>query len=168
MIKVIAFDTFGTVFDLAGVPREELRAYLKHIQKPEWSPLVLPSSWEQLPAHPDAACGIDRLRDAGYLVVTCSNGPLGLLAKLSKHNEVHWDAIIPLEMNKVFKTNPKSYMTVCEVMGVAPEEVLMVTANKTFGDLEASRKLGMRAELIRDPEGLRDIHALADKLIYGA
>lgn len=159
-IKVVAFDVFGTVFDLSGVPRKELKAYAAHIRQPEWSPLVLPSHWERLSAHPDSAEGVNRLRSR-YAVVTCSNGPLGLLAKLSKYNGVQWDAIIPLELNRVFKPNPAAYLTVCEVMGVAPGEVLLVTANRTFGDLEAASALGMQAQLIRDVGCPQDIIELA-------
>lgn len=150
-IKVIAFDVFGTVFDLSGADRKEVKDYITHIHEPVWSPLQLPKTWENLKAHPDSAEGIALLRKK-FMVVTCSNGPLGLLAKLSKNNGINWDAIIPLEMNKVYKPNPRAYMTVCEVLNVLPEEMLMVTANKTFGDLEASRALGMEAILIRDEE----------------
>ncbi len=163
MIKVIAFDVFGTVFDLSSVPKQEKIDYITHIRKPEWSPLVLPKSWETLPAHPDAAEGIRLLRH-DYYVVTCSNGPLGLLAKLSKHNKIEWDAIIPLELNKVFKTNPRAYLTVCEVMGVQSQEVMMVTANKSFGDIEASSALGMTPMLIRNEGHPQTIIELASSL----
>ena len=167
-MKVLAFDCFGTVFDLSGVAHEEVRAYAKHIHQPEWSPLKLPQAWESLPAHPDALEALERLREQ-YMVVTCSNGPLGLLAKLSKANGISWDAIIPLELNKVFKPNPKAYLTVCEVLGVEPSQVTMVTANRTFGDLEAARALGMQAFLINRareplaascPTNLTDLAAL--------
>lgn len=147
-MKVIAFDVFGTVFDLSGVPKEEIRAYAHHIRQDTWSPLFLPESWAKLPAHPDAAEGIERLR-RDFTVVTCSNGPLGLLAKLSKHNGISWDAIIPLELNRVFKPDPFAYLTVCQVLEVKPKDVMMVTANEKFGDLEASKSLGMFPQLIR-------------------
>lgn len=149
MIKVIAFDVFGTVFDLSQVERNEVRTYIQHIKQSEWFPLKLPKHWEILPAHTDSREGIEMLRK-DYTVVTCSNGPLGLLTKLSKHNNISWDAIIPLELNKVFKPNHKAYLTVCEVLDVAPEEVLMVTANEKFGDLEAAKEVGMSSILIRD------------------
>lgn len=164
MIKVIAFDVFGTVFDLSTCDREEIRAYARHLRKPEWSPLTLPVSWETMPAHPDSREGIERLRK-DFIVVTCSNGPLGMLARLSKFNGISWDAIIPLELNKVFKTNPKAYMTVCEVMNVEPHEVMMVTANETFGDLEASAALGMTPQLIRGNGKYQTITELANVLV---
>ncbi len=160
---VIAFDLFGTVFDLAGVPHQELKDYAAHIKQPEWSPLHLPASWEFLPAHPDSAEGIARLRRK-FAVVSCSNAPLGLQAKMMKRADIRFDCLIPLELNKVFKTNPKAYMTVCEVMGEEPKDVLMVTANEKFGDLEASRALGMDAILIRGAVGVPDIIELARRL----
>lgn len=164
MLRVIAFDVFGTVFDLSGVDRDEVRAYVDHIRQPEWKPLRLPESWEHLPAHPDSVVGINQLRQK-FIVVTCSNGPLGMMAKLSKNACVHWDAIIPLELNRVYKTNPKAYLTVCEVLGVEPSEVMMVTANKDFGDLEASAALGMTPMLIRGEHGVHQtIIDLADSL----
>lgn len=162
-IKVIAFDVFGTVFDLSGVNKQEIRDYANHISQPEWSPLKLPESWEHLPVHPDSVEGINRLRKK-YIVVTCSNGPLGMLTKLSKNNGVQWDAIIPLELNKVFKTNPRAYMTVCEVLDVKPENVAVCTANEFFGDLEASASLGMIPILIRKEGGIKDIIDLATLL----
>jgi len=138
------------VFDLAGVPRQEIKNYARHIRLPEWSPLHLPEPWERLPAHPDSAEGIAALRK-GYIVVTCSNGPLGLLAKLSKFNGISWDAIIPLEMYHVYKPNPQAYLAVCDVLNVEPNEVMLVTANKDFGDIEGSSGVGMTPMLIRDP-----------------
>ena len=163
MIKVIAFDVFGTVFDLSGVERSEIKDYADHIRKPEWSPLNLPESWKTLPAHPDAAEGISKLRER-FMVVTCSNGPVSLLTELSKHNQISWDMIIPIELNKVYKPNHKAYLTICEVMGVHPDEVLMVTANEYFGDLEASKEVGMSSILIRKEGHPMTISAL-DKVI---
>ncbi len=162
-IKVIAFDVFGTVVDFSGVPREEVKDYASQLRRPEWEPLKLPASWEHLKAHPDSAEGIRRLRQH-YIVCTCSNGPLGLLAKLSKNNGIVWDAIIPLEMNKVYKPNPQAYLTVCEVFGVETKDVLMVTANEMFGDIEAARALKMEASLIRHKDGPASIIELANEL----
>lgn len=166
MAKVVAFDVFGTVFDLSGVPHEEVRAYAHHIRQPEWSPLKLPKSWETLPAHADSAEGVAQLRKK-FIVVTCSNGPLGLLTKLSKHNGIAWDAIIPLELNKVFKPNPRAYLTVCEVLDVEPKDVIVVTANKTFGDIEAAKKLSMGTALIRNDGCAKTIIELAEVLNWG-
>lgn len=162
VIKVIAFDVFGTVFDLSQAARDEVRSYVNHVHAAEWSPLKLPESWYLLKAHADARYGIQLLREDGYLVVTCSNGPIELLTRISKSNGISWDMLIPLEMAKVYKPNPEAYKLIPWLMGVQPEEVAMVTANKTFGDLEASAKLGMQPILIRDDTAERYIPTITE------
>jgi 2-haloalkanoic acid dehalogenase type II len=161
--KVMAFDVFGTVFDLGGVPKDEIRTYVQHIRQPNWKPLELPHNWQFLPYWPDAPEGIRKLREE-FTVVTCSNGPAELLCKLSKNSGIDWDLIVPLEMKKVYKPNPEAYLTVCELLKVEPKDVVMVTANRTFGDLEAAQKLGMRSVLIRDRKYsvVKDILALSE------
>jgi HAD superfamily hydrolase (TIGR01493 family) len=164
MIKVFAFDVFNTIFSLDDVPRQEIKDYARHIKLPEWQPLILPKSWETLPARPDCKEGLDLLRGK-FVVVTCSNGPVEMLRKLSQHNNIEWDGYIPIEANKVFKPNPKAYMTICEYCNVQPHEVAMVTANETFGDLEASAALGMTPILIRGGSQYKDVIDLADAYI---
>ncbi len=162
--KVIAFDVFGTVFDLSSVAKSEIAAYGRHIHKDVWEPLELPESWKDIKAHPDSKEGIDRLRK-NFQVVTCSNGPIRLLSHLSKANGLTWDALVPLEMRKVYKPNPLAYLTICGLMGVECKEVMMVTANRTFGDLEAAQMLGMQPMLIRDEQSeIKNIIHLADWL----
>lgn len=153
MLKVIAFDVFNTVVRFEHVPYAEKKAYADHIHEHDgvqspWKPLTLPESWERLPAYPDAAEGLAMLRER-YTVVTCSNGPLGMLAKLSKFNGLSWDMITPLELNQVYKPNGAAYLFVTDLLGIKPEEMMMVTANEKFGDLEAATELGMQSKLVR-------------------
>lgn len=166
--KVIAFDVLGTTNSTLGVRKSEITDYLNHVVAPTWAPLVLPQSWESLPPHADSAEGIRRLRNK-FMVVTCSNAPLGFLAKLAKNSGIQWDAIIPLELRRVYKPNPEAYLTVCEVLGVFPQEVMMVTANRTFafydyGDVEAAREVDMESQLIRHPGCPASIVELAERL----
>ena len=167
-IRVVAFDLFGTVFDMSNVPRAEIVAYIDHIEKPEWSPLDLPASWESCPPHADAGEGIERLRFR-YRAVTCSNGPLETLWSLSRNGDIEWDAIVPLEARRVFKPHPRAYLTVPIVCCVEPSQVLMVTGNpklgrKDYGDVEAARAVGMQSVLIRGESDIPDIIALAERL----
>lgn len=163
-MKVIAFDTFGTIFNMDGVRREEIGQYVQQVKSSgEWAPLELPESWQSIPAHPDARHGIDRLR-RDYTVVTCSNGPLWLLAKLSKLAGISWDAIIPLETREVYKPNPEAYKLVAELTHVPLSEIMMVTANPTFGDVETAIALGMTPQVIRHPGTPEDTIVLAETL----
>lgn len=106
-MKIIAFDVFGTVVDVSSVSRDEIRDYVSQVRREVYEPLNLPHAWQYLPAFPDSARGIERLRKK-FFVVTLSNFPIGLLAKLSKHAKITWDAIIPLELKRVYKPNPES------------------------------------------------------------
>lgn len=150
--RVVICDVFGSLLDASGVPYEEKKAYVDHVKKPEWSPLELPESWATIPAFADTAEGISRLGEE-YVVATLSNWPREMTARVLRHNEIYMDGIIDLARFEVYKTHPLAYCLACFHYGVAPREVLMVTANEKFGDLEAARALGMQAVLIRGDDG---------------
>lgn len=167
MLKVIAFDVFGTLTDMSAVPRSELRAYGEHISEPYWSPLHLPESWQTLPLWPDVKPGLNKLRKH-FQVVTLTNAPLHFQTALWKHHDYQLDAMVPLESRYVYKPNLRAYGVLFELLRVEPKEVMMVTANKRFGDLEASRKLGMHPAFINreDPEdGVPGLRVLANRIL---
>lgn len=152
-IKVIAFDCFGTVFDMSTLARDDISGYVatsrdKHGE--EWQPLNLSDAWYELRAHPDSAEGIRKLRRK-FKVCTLSNGPFHLLEHISRNAGLVWDLIIPIEMLKAYKRHPSTYLAVPSLFRVDPSEVLVVTANPGFGDVEAATQLGMQAVVIRDP-----------------
>lgn len=152
-IKVIAFDCFGTVFDMSTLARDDISGYVatsrdKHGE--EWQPLNLSDAWYELRAHPDSAEGIRKLRRK-FKVCTLSNGPFHLLEHISRNAGLVWDLIIPIEMLKAYKRHPSTYLSVPSLFRVDPSEVLVVTANPGFGDVEAATQLGMQAVVIRDP-----------------
>lgn len=149
-IKVVAFDLFGTIFDFGGTDPADRSAYWKHIHQPEWSPLNLPAAWEHLPVHPMTHIGLHMLKRR-FTVVTLSNAPARLQVAMLRNAQLPFDAIVPLELRRVFKPQPAAYLTVCDMLRVEPADVCMVTANRDFGDLEASAALGMKAVLIREP-----------------
>lgn len=77
MFKYVAFDLFGTVFNISNTPRQEIKDYINHVRQPMWQPLTLPKSWENLELHPDSYNGIARIYEK-YFIVTCSNAPYSL------------------------------------------------------------------------------------------
>lgn len=157
-MKALLFDVLGTVVDLSDATKDELKAYARHLRQDMWSPLQLPSRWESFPAHPDSKEGLERLRKK-FTVVTCSNPSLGFLMRLSKHNQLNWDAIVPLELGKVFKPNSRAYRHVAETIGIEPADCMMVTANLTFGDLEGSAVVGMTPMFLdRKHENLSEVN----------
>lgn len=161
---VVACDVFNTVVSCEGLDQELIQAYGAHIKQDKWSPLMMGEEWERLPAFHDSKAAIDRLRD-NFFVVTCSNGPLKTLSRLMKYNEIWFDAITPLELGQCFKPRDGAYRTLFNAYSVEPKNVVMVTANREFGDLEAAERLGMRGVLIRDHRGeCRDLMHLAEML----
>jgi FMN phosphatase YigB (HAD superfamily) len=168
-IKVIGFDCFNTVFDMSSIPRESVANYVSgslDCKDESWRPLYLPVEWYNLKAHPDAALGIKSLRSK-YIVTTMSNGPVELLSHISRTNGIDWDLITPIELRKVYKRNPEAYLTLCDLFRVHPREVMIVTANPTFGDVEVAGKLGMQYCIIRNgqPAWPKDILDLAQRLL---
>lgn len=158
-IKVIAFDCFGTVFDMAGVPGIEIADYVRHVRSNDFSPYQFPKSWWNLKLHSDACEGIAMLQSQGYQCVTLSNGTAELLAHVSEAGGVRWDTIIDLVKNRVYKPHLDAYRTVEKETGFTPEQCLMVTANPTFGDVEGSRAIGMNCIVIRhgSPESIIEL-----------
>lgn len=165
-LKVIAFDLFGTVFDLSNVPRGEIKEYANHVRKTEWSPLTLPHSWRYLPAFPDAKSGLEALRGK-YTVVSMSNCPLDLQQHLCELNELVFDYLIDLSLVRAYKPHPSTYKSICTTCHVEPSEVLMVTANPNFGDVEGSLAVGMRCQVIRNQNTPKTIGEIPCDLFCG-
>jgi HAD superfamily hydrolase (TIGR01493 family) len=163
MIKCIAFDCFGTVFDMAGISREEIKAYVEHVRKNDFSPFEFPKSWWELKAHPDSAEGVRMLQHAGFQCVTLSNGASGLIWRASRRSGIEWNYVVDLAVEKVYKPNGEAYRVIEKLLGYKPEETLMVTANPTFGDIEGSAAIGMPSQVIRQPGTPQTIIELADK-----
>lgn len=143
-VRVVAFDLFGTIFKLDR-PVEEIRAYADHIRKPKWSPLELPAEWDRLEPFPDSFIGIQMLRDIPAEVVTLSNAPVDTQAALGCRL---FHDVVPLEEYRVFKPDINAYVAACVHMDCLPRDVLLVTANEHFGDIEKSRQIGMQSILI--------------------
>lgn len=150
MIRCIAFDCFGTVFDMSSVPREEIAAYVNHVKREDFSPFPFPQSWYELKPHPDSAEGIKQLQASRYYCVTLSNGSVELLKYISKAAGIEWDYFIDLVRHQAYKPkNLKAYLSINRDLGFDPYETLMVTANPTFGDIEGAKAVGMPSQVIR-------------------
>lgn len=148
-IKVIAFDLFGTVFDLSSTPKDEIRDYIKQVRRPDWEELDLPDSWEFLENFPDSKEGLDRLARR-YTLVTCSNAPVWLQRRMLQHNKLYcFSRLIDFTKVKAYKPDPKTYSLVFQDMEVEPQECLMITGNEGSPDLDAAESVGMKSFGIR-------------------
>lgn len=149
MIECIAFDCFGTVFDMSGISIEEIKQYSDHVHKDDFTPFDFPQSWWKLRAHKDASCGIIQLQRLGYRCVALSNGSPQLIKAVSAANLIEWDHIIDLVSHQVYKPHVDAYRMIEKDLGYKPEDTLMVTANPTFGDIEGAAEIGMQSQVIR-------------------
>lgn len=165
-LKVLAFDCFGTVFDMSSVDRSEISDYVRESKGKSgisWSPLNLPRSWYQLRAHPDSAEGIRMLRSK-YICVALSNGPVDLITEISRSAGIDWDLIVPIQLIKTYKDHIDAYRVLFDLYPYEAGEFAMITANPGFGDVEAASSLGMKPIVIRGDSTVKNILFLNEML----
>ncbi len=104
--------------------------------------------WHRLRPWPDAVAGMQRLRKR-YILGPLSNGNVALLTNLARHSQIPWDVIFGSDLWKHYKPDPETYLGVCGLLDIKPEE-LMLTAAHNY-DLGAARKLGLRTAFIARP-----------------
>jgi HAD superfamily hydrolase (TIGR01493 family) len=134
---------------MSGVSRDQIKDYVEHVRKNDFTPFEFPQSWWNLILHTDSATGVQRLQAAGFYCVTLSNGSPDLLSHISGRGGIVWDSIIDLAKYKVYKPHEAAYATVLAETTYYPRETLMITANPTFGDIEGAAAIGMRSQVIR-------------------
>ena len=96
--------------------------------------------WHRLDPWPDAREGLERLRQR-FIVATLSNGNVALLTNMAKRADLRWDCILSSELSNHYKPDKEVYQRAAELLGLAPEEVLMVAAHN--GDLQGARTAGL-------------------------
>jgi HAD superfamily hydrolase (TIGR01493 family) len=165
-VKCVAFDLFGTVFDLSDTPKHEIRAYIAHVRKPEWSPLVLPESWLDLKPFPDAVEGIRSILEAGYYTFSCSNAPYEFTETLMERCGLDpwFVGYTDIAVARCYKPDPRSYLELCDQYRFQPQECLMVTGNAGSPDIDGAKAVGMQSIMIRQPGCVPTIAALAELL----
>ena len=126
--------------------------------------------WHRLNPWPDTVEGLGRLKSQ-HMIVTLSNGNLGLLADMAKNAALPWDLILSAEVFRHYKPDPETYLGVADIFDVSPEEVMLVAAHKD--DLVAAKACGLKTAFIERPlefgpkvirddlhrEGFTDFHA---------
>jgi 2-haloacid dehalogenase len=104
--------------------------------------------WHRLTPWPDAVAGLTRLRQR-FLLATLSNGNVALLTNMAKHAGLPWDCILSGELAQHYKPDPEVYQMAADLLGLKPEEVMMVAAHK--GDLRAAQAVGLRTAFVPRP-----------------
>ena len=108
----------------------------------------LTCAWERLPAWPDAAPGLMRLKRR-FVVSTLSNGNRAQQESLIRYARLPFDRLLSAEDFRHYKPDPEVYTGAAEALGLTPHEVMMVAAHK--GDLRAAQAAGLRAAFVERP-----------------
>ena len=75
---------------------------------------------------------------------------MALLTDMARNAGLPWDLILSAELAKHYKPDRESYLTAVELLGLKPQEVMMVAAH--IGDLNAARSFGLRTGFIHRPK----------------
>ena len=107
-------------------------------------------AWHRLPAWPDVAPGMVRLRKR-YLLAPVSNGNISLMVDLARTNAFAWDTVLGAEIAGDYKPKPRVYIASAEALDLLPMECMMVAAHSS--DLAAAAACGLRtAHVARSDE----------------
>jgi 2-haloacid dehalogenase len=104
--------------------------------------------WHRLKPWPDAVRGLKRLKSK-LIVATLSNGNTGLLVDMAKHGGLPWDCIFSSDTFQHFKPDPEMYLGAADMLGLKPEELMMVAAHKP--DLRAAVGCGLKTAFVKRP-----------------
>ena len=105
-------------------------------------------AWHRLAPWPDTVAGLHRLKSK-YVITTLSNGNVSLLTNMAKNAGLPWDAILSAELAGHYKPDPETYLKAAELLGLRPEEVMMVAAHPS--DLRAAAVTGLRTAYVIRP-----------------
>lgn len=105
-------------------------------------------AWHRLSPWSDSIAGLNRLRNK-YVVATLSNGNVSLLVNLSKNAGLTWDTVLSAELSGHYKPDPEAYLKAPELLGLRPDEVMLVAAHPS--DLRGAAAAGLRTAYVHRP-----------------
>jgi 2-haloacid dehalogenase len=105
-------------------------------------------AWHRLDPWPDTVAGLERLKRR-FIIAPNSNGNIALLLNMAKLAHLPWDAILGAEIARAYKPQPAAYLRNVEVLGLVPDQVMMVAAHN--GDLVAAASCGLRTAFVPRP-----------------
>jgi 2-haloacid dehalogenase len=105
-------------------------------------------AWHRLDPWPDSVPGLTRLKQK-FVLATLSNGNVALIVNMAKHGGLPWDAVLGAEVARHYKPQPECYLTTATLLGLRPEQCLMVAAHNN--DLAAASSVGLRTAFVPRP-----------------
>ena len=132
-------------FDIKGLTEAEIRHFNR--------------AWHRLAPWPDAVEGLTQLKE-NYIITSLSNGNVALLVNMAKHAGLPWDAVLSSELAGHYKPDKEVYLKAAQLLGLEPEQVMMVAAHQ--GDLRAAASVGFKTAFVlrpleRGPNGKKDL-----------
>jgi 2-haloacid dehalogenase len=127
-------------------------ADVHHVPVTDEDTLRLKNAMLAMPAHPDAAEGLQRLRDDGFRLISLTNSPPepGARSPLESAGLAgYFEAQLSVDSCRTFKPAPAVYRHVCDVLGVDPVDCMMVAAH--VWDLLGASNAGFGTALIARP-----------------
>ena len=104
--------------------------------------------WHRLKPWPDAVSGLTRLKKK-FIIAPLSNGNVSLMTDMAKHAGLPWDLVLSAELFEHYKPDPETYLGAARLLGLLPEQVMMVAAHNN--DIEAAQKLGLKTAFVARP-----------------
>lgn len=104
--------------------------------------------WHRLKPWPDSVAGLTRLKKK-FIIAPLSNGNISLLTDMAKNAGLPWDLILSAELAKHYKPDREAYLTAVDLLGLRPDQVMMVAAH--IKDLEAARSFGLKTGFVHRP-----------------
>ena len=71
------------------------------------------------------------------------------MVNMAKRAGLPWDAILGAEVARHYKPQPQAYLTTAALLGLRPEQCLMVAAHN--GDLAKASEVGLRTAFVPRP-----------------
>jgi 2-haloacid dehalogenase len=84
-----------------------------------------------------------------FTITTLSNGNMSLLTNMAKRAGLPWDCVISAELFHHYKPDPQAYLGCADLLGVPPDELMLVAAHPS--DLRAARSAGLIAAYVARP-----------------
>lgn len=102
-------------------------------------------AWHRLQPWPDSVAGISRLKER-FIVAPLSDGHTRLMVNLAKHGGLPWDTVLGADIPRAYKPMPQVYLRACELLGVKPENAMLIAAHDY--DLDAARACGLKTGFV--------------------
>jgi 2-haloacid dehalogenase len=127
----------------------EILVELDKTDTPESEVQELNSVWHRLDPWPDTVEGLTLLRQ-DRVVGALSNGNLMMLIDNAKHSGLPWDVVLSTDMIGTSKPNPAVYEGAARLLGMPPDEIMMVAAHAY--DVDGAKATGMRTAYVHRPD----------------